>query len=163
MCHVTTSRIMTHVCLALPHITLWSLASSFDFLLCYDPFPTSDLFFFFSIVFGDPLSAPLLLSITCSNSSLILLEFFSVSTIFFSITSKSSWNMYQNNFSYFPPTYIFSCIFVHLSNSLHKLLNIIFAQSTSIPSSTFMNVNAFCCSCNSPFASSKSQTWWLGI
>jgi len=50
--------------------------------------------------------------------------------------------MYQNNSFYFPPTYIFSYIFVHLSNSLHKLLNIVYAQTTSIPS-TFMNVNAF--------------------
>jgi hypothetical protein len=41
--------------------------------------------------------------------------------------------------SNFPPTYIF----VHLSNSLHKLLNKIYAQSTSIPSSTFINVSAF--------------------
>jgi hypothetical protein len=45
--------------------------------------------------------------------------------------------------SYFPPICIFSFIFVHISNSLHKLLNIIYAQSTSIPSSIFMNVNAF--------------------
>jgi hypothetical protein len=38
---------------------------------------------------------------------------------------------------------IFSCILVHLSSSLHRLLNMIYAQSTSIPSSTFMNVSAF--------------------
>ncbi len=41
-----------------------------------------------------------------------------------------------------PPICIFSYIFVHLSNSLHKLLNKICDQSTLIPSSTLMNVSA---------------------
>jgi len=45
--------------------------------------------------------------------------------------------------SCFPPIYISSFIFIHLSNSLNKLLNIIYAQSTLVSSSVFMNVKAF--------------------
>jgi hypothetical protein len=45
--------------------------------------------------------------------------------------------------SYFPIVYIFSCILVHLSNLLHILLNMIYAQSALILSSTFMNINTF--------------------
>jgi hypothetical protein len=57
------------------------------------------VFFFLCKGFGDPLLVPFLPSKPYCNSSLILLDSFWVSAIFSFVTSKSSWNMYQNNLS----------------------------------------------------------------
>jgi len=43
--------------------------------------------------------------------------------------------MLNNRFFFMSSYFLFACILVHLSNSLHKLLNIICAQSTSNPTS----------------------------
>ncbi len=89
------------------------------------------------------------------NFFLVLFCFFGGCVIFSYVAIDPSWNIYQNNHfktytklhvfflsSNFPSN-IFFCIFGHLSNSLHNLLNINYSQSTSNPSSTFMNVNSF--------------------
>ncbi len=61
---VTILGTVTIGCLVFLHIYFWSLTSSLDFLLNSNPSLISTCFFF-PIVYGNPLDAPLLLSKTC--------------------------------------------------------------------------------------------------
>jgi hypothetical protein len=75
-CLITIFGTATPSGLVLPRIIFWGLASFLDFLCYSDHFPTSNVFFLFYRDFGDPFVVPLLLSKTCYNSSLDLLDVF---------------------------------------------------------------------------------------
>ncbi len=136
----------------LPLIIIYALKyvlSCSLFILEFEAPPSSTLFFLLRTILGEFAETFFLFSSAAYISSLVLLTLVGNFCGFTFWCTNIYWMIFANtnvdwHVSFLSPLFSLTYLY-HLSSSLHKLLNIMCAQSTLCPFYVFINVMASCC------------------